>query len=176
MSLSQLSTRPLLKRMFLALCLLLIGSIHSYAQTESTIILVRHAEKMDDSRDPELSKIGEQRAHMLYEMLVDMNVNQVYSTSYKRTQSTAKPLADSLSLHVQSYDPRDLEGFAAELKQKEGVILVVGHSNTTPMLTSLLSGQKLEKIDESDYDNLFIVSFSGGSPRLFHLHYPSFEQ
>lgn len=147
-----------------------------YAQEGPTIILVRHAEKIDNSRDPELSEVGKDRAQILANMLAESGVSEIYSTPYIRTQSTVQPLAEALSLEVQSYDPRNLEGFASELKTKEGIIVVAGHSNTTPTLASLLTGRELTKLDESDYQQFFLISFSGDNAQLFRFQYPPFEQ
>ena len=147
-----------------------------YAQEGPTIILVRHAEKIDNSRDPELSEAGKKRAQILANMLVEAGVSEIYSTPYLRTLSTVQPLAEALSLEIQSYDPRNLEGFASQLKVKEGIIVVAGHSNTTPTLASLLTGRELSKLDESDYQQFFVISFAGDKAQLFQFQYPPFEQ
>jgi|AP86_3_1055499.scaffolds.fasta_scaffold106247_1 phosphohistidine phosphatase SixA len=154
----------------------LVDSTLVYAQEGPTIILVRHAEKIDNSRDPELSESGKKRAQILARMLAESGVSEIYSTPYLRTQSTVQPLAEALSLEVQTYDPRNLEGFASELQAKEGIIVVAGHSNTTPSLASLLTGQELTRLDESDYQQFFLVSFSGDKAQLFQFQYPPFDQ
>ena len=141
---------------------------------ESTIILFRHAEKMDSSRDPDLSPIGFERSNTLFHMLKDIEITAIYSTSYKRTMQTVQPLADSLELPVNPYDPRDLTGFAEMLKETTGVVLVSGHSNTTPTLTSLILGYEVAKINEDEYDNLFIITNATTKPVLTKLRYPTF--
>ena len=96
--------------------------------------LVRHAEKVDDSRDPELSEAGHARAALLADLL-----------------------AEALGVEVELYDPRDLEGFAEELRGMGGVHLVVGHSNTTPGMVEALGGDPVSPIDEAEYDRLYRV-------------------
>lgn len=152
-----------------------------YAQTqvseqnqEPTIILFRHAEKMNTSRDPDLSPVGIERSNTLFHMLKDLEITAIYSTSYKRTMQTIQPLADSLELPVNPYDPRDLTGFAEMLKKTTGVILVSGHSNTTPTLSSLILGYEVAKINEDEYDNLFIITSASTNPVLTKLRYPTF--
>jgi len=141
---------------------------------EPTIILFRHAEKMNTSRDPDLSPVGIERSNTLFHMLKDLEITAIYSTSYKRTMQTIQPLADSLELPVNPYDPRDLTGFAEMLKKTTGVILVSGHSNTTPTLSSLILGYEVAKINEDEYDNLFIITSASTNPVLTKLRYPTF--
>ena len=141
---------------------------------EPTIILFRHAEKMNTSRDPDLSPVGIERSNTLFHMLKDLEITAIYSTSYKRTMQTIQPLADSLELPVNPYDPRDLTGFAEMLKKTTGVILVSGHSNTTPTLSSLILGYEVAMINEDEYDNLFIITSASTNPVLTKLRYPTF--
>ncbi|WP_223789763.1 histidine phosphatase family protein [Marinicella meishanensis] len=129
----------------------------SVAQSQ-TWYLVRHAEKVEDSSpDPVLTEPGRQRAEQLANMLSAADIEKIYSTDYQRTQLTAAPLAQHLGLPVISYDPRKLAELAALLKADGVNALVVGHSNTTPMLLHLLSGQATERLDEVDYDNVYQV-------------------
>lgn len=127
----------------------------------TTVILIRHAEKVDDSRDPELSAAGKERAQLLSEMLADAGVTKIVSTDYIRTRDTVRPLADALDLAIDSYDPRDLPGTAAELKEWGGTTVVSGHSNTTPALVQALGGDPQGPIDESEYDRMYIVHIDG---------------
>lgn len=165
----------------LLLVLTFIDTSSIFAQTkvaaqtvEPTIILFRHAEKLDSSRDPDLSPVGVERSNTLFHMLKDLEITAIYSTSYKRTMQTVQPLADSLELPVNPYDPRDLAGFAEILKETTGVVLVSGHSNTTPTLTSLILGSEVSKINEDEYDNLFIITSASTRPVLTKLRYPIF--
>jgi phosphohistidine phosphatase SixA len=124
----------------------------------AVLYLVRHAEKVDDSRDPELSEAGHARAALLRQMLSDAGIQRIYSTDYIRTRDTASPLATSLGLEVEPYDPTDLEGFAAALLDRGGRALVSGHSNTTPSLVAALGGDPGEPIDDAEYDRLYVIT------------------
>ena len=77
-------------------------------QNVSMVYLVRHAEKADTGKDPELTDIGKQRADELARMLKDAGVTHIWSTDYKRTRTTAEPLATRLRLKVEIYDPAKL--------------------------------------------------------------------
>ncbi len=148
--------------------LLLTILFSSMTSAQTTIYLVRHAEKQAGD-NPALTAIGEFRAQNIAKQLASVGINHIFSTDYKRTQQTAKPLADFLKLPIQSYDPRDLTAFAEQLKSLRGSILVVGHSNTTPELTALLSQQKIDEIKENEYDNLYQVILVDDKIILNHL-------
>ena len=146
------------------LLLILLGSLPvSQANADSTIYLVRHAEKQNDgTNDPHLTEQGHQRAGYLAQQLSLANISKIYSSDYHRTRQTAKPLADLLGLSIVLYDPQNLEAFAESLKTQTGQIVIVGHSNTTPPLAALISGSEVDAMDESEYQNLYqIVSING---------------
>ncbi|HCT52176.1 MAG TPA: hypothetical protein DF712_06910 [Balneola sp.] len=129
----------------------------------ATLIFVRHAEKSDDgTQNPPLTREGEERAERikLFREKSFPEVHAVYSTEYKRTESTALPTAKAYNLDVVSYDPRAPKVFVKKLiKEHAGeVVLIVGHSNTTPFLVNMVLGEdKFQQLDESDYDEIFIV-------------------
>jgi 2,3-bisphosphoglycerate-dependent phosphoglycerate mutase len=136
------------------------------SQATTTIIFVRHAEKAAmPADDPGLSEAGQRRVAELTRQLVDADVvagiDAVYATAYNRTQETARPIADALDLPINTYDARDTETVLATiLKDHKGkVILVVGHSNTVPVLIANLgASKKVPPIHEGEYDNIYIIS------------------
>lgn len=128
------------------------------------IILVRHGEtESDGTRDPALSAAGQERAERLAAMLKDAGVTRILSTNYKRTQGTAAPLAAATGIEVESYDPGAMRALAQTLRIAQGVIVVVGHSNTTPDFVSALGGDPGSPIPETEYDRLYIVVPSGAA-------------
>lgn len=127
-------------------------------QNISVVYLVRHAEKADTGRDPELTVEGKERAGELARLLKDAGVTHVWSTDFKRTQATAEPLATRLRAKVESYDPSKLGEFATRLKSMPGRHLVVGHSNTTPGLVQALGGDPGAPMPDSEYDRVYIVT------------------
>src|SRR5687768_13117446 len=68
----------------------------------TTVILVRHAEKIDDKAltDPELTEAGRTRAHELARMLAPAGIKAIYATPFHRTRQTAAPLAKALGLEA----------------------------------------------------------------------------
>ncbi len=148
---------------------LLFCTATMYAQSApapiTTLVLVRHAEKSTapKSDDPELSPEGIQRAEKLAQMLSATPFASVYATPYKRTMSTALPLAKAQNIAVQNYAAKPNAAFLDSLLQKHagGTVLVVGHSNTIPVLVNMLVGsEKYPQLDDADYNNIFIVSLT----------------
>jgi len=153
------------KNIFILILLCFLGVSQTYA--DGTFYLLRHAEKQKDgTKDPHLTKRGEQRAAYLAQQLSLANVTKIYSTDYTRTLETAKPLSELLGVSVELYNPRKLEEFAEALKKETGHIVIVGHSNTTPQLTALLSGAEVDSMDESEYENLYQVVLIGDKARM----------
>ncbi len=136
------------------------------SQATTTVIFVRHAEKATlPADDPGLSEAGKRRAAELARQLVDADVvagvDAVYSTSYRRTEETAQPVAEALNLPILAYDASNTEMIIDEIvrKHKGKIILVVGHSNTVPaMIGNMGASKKVPAIDEGEYDNIYIVS------------------
>ena len=138
------------------------------SQATTTVIFVRHAEKAAlPADDPALSEAGQRRAAELARQLVDadvvpgVGVDVVYSTSYRRTVETAKPVADALGLQVMMYDAADTVSFleTAVRQYKGKIILVVGHSNTVPeMIGNMGASKSVPEITEDEYDNIYLVS------------------
>jgi len=55
-------------------------------------------------------------------------------------------------------------GLSKELLSKEGIFLVVGHSNTTPDLSKFMGGIAGEPIIEAtEYDRLYVLKRKGNA-------------
>ncbi len=136
------------------------------------VYLVRHADK--GGKDS-LSLEGIERAYQLKHLLVNSQINTVFSTDYNRTKDTAHPLATSLNKKVKIYNAKTLDVLAKEIKDnyKGKRLLVVGHSNTTPsMVNLLLNNESLSSIDEKEYDKLYLVVLNQcGKSELVEMQY-----
>ena len=88
---------------------------------------------------------------------------------------TAQSVADALDLEVISYDPSDNEAVLETiLKTHKGkIILVVGHSDTLPILIADLgASKKVPPIAEYEYDNIYIISIPWfGKTKTIRLRY-----
>lgn len=151
-------------------------SLTTFVQdTATTFILIRHAEDTGSGNDPTLSSMGEERVEELNRLLENVDLNGVYSTNFNRTKLTAQPIADEKGLSLELYNAFNSNALADEILQNHhsGAALVVGHSNTIPMLLNVLTGtNSFNQIPETEYDNLFVVSvFEKGRAEVVHLKY-----
>ncbi len=165
-----------LAAVLLALAFAFGALAHEPAQL-TTVILVRHAEKVTDpaTKDPALSPAGEERAQTLARMLASADVTAIYTTPYVRTRSTAAPVAAEKKLTPIEVDAGATfaQDMAAKIRAHHGgTILVVGHSNTTQDVIRALGIEDAPKIEDSEYDDLFIVTIGTNTePKMVHLTY-----
>jgi broad specificity phosphatase PhoE len=145
-------------RLTIAVCLALIAS-PGLAQAQRAVYLVRHAEKASDTSDPSLTPDGAKRAKTLARMLKSARVDAIYVSDARRTQETAKPLATALCITpVVIADGDSKKTFDAIRKDHaDGVVLVVGHSDTVPDLVKLWAPGADADIQDAEFDKLFVV-------------------
>lgn len=141
------------------------------ASPPALVLVVRHAEKVDNSDDPALSAVGTARAEALREALADARVAHVIVTHRQRTRLTAAPLVASLGLEPEIVPfGRDMaehvRDVAAAVRRQAGkVVLVVGHSNTVPMIVHALGGPRAPDLCDARYAALFaVVPGAEGTP------------
>jgi 2,3-bisphosphoglycerate-dependent phosphoglycerate mutase len=145
------------------LFLVCIFAIDTAAQ-EKTILLVRHAEKADDSQDPELSPQGKERAQRLVKTIGKYKPGGFYSTDFKRTRDTLAPLAAKREKKIEIYDPRKpQELIEAIMKSKTKRFVISGHSNTIPGLANLIAKKEVFKnLNDSEYSVIWLVRLKDG--------------
>lgn len=120
--------------------------------------IVRHAEKLNNTDTSSLTTQGIQRANDLKALLINKNIGKIYASKYKRTQLTAKPIADELNKQMIIYSPDTTSLLAEQLKRISGSnVLIVGHTNNIPELVEMLSDDSVNPIPEDDFDNIFII-------------------
>ena len=116
------------------------------------------------NRNPHLTEAGLKRANNWANVLKEVKFDMVYSTDYNRTKETAAPTAKANNVEVSFYDPRKMNSKEFMETTKGKTILVVGHSNTTPMFTNgLLGEKKYDMIDDNNNANLYIVTVTKDS-------------
>lgn len=142
------------------------------AQSQKTIILVRHAEKADaTSPDPDLSAAGKERAQRLIKAIGKYRPGAFYSTNFKRTRDTVTPLAAKRKKEVQVYDARKPQELIDQiLKSGTKRSVVSGHSNTIPGLANLITKKDLFKnLDDSEYTVIWLVRIKDGKVNKIEL-------
>ena len=161
----------------LLLCLAMAAPATTAAQ-QTTVILVRHAEKMDGSGDVALTDQGKARAARLAELLRHAGISAVYSTPFERTRGTAQPIAQALGLDIIATPISSAAAYAPGLAQQilrdfnGKTVLVVGHSNTTPDVVRALGAPPVPAIPDQEYDNLYVVLIdAGGKAQLIRAKY-----
>ena len=131
-----------------------------------TVVLVRHAERLDDSPNSPLNDVGRERVERLRTLLADVDFTHVHSTNLTRTLDTARPIAEDDGVELTLYSPGELEQLAATIRGTPGRHLVSGHSNTTPSLAEALGGDPHGPIDHMEYDRLYIIVIQPGRPAV----------
>lgn len=138
----------------------------------TTVYLVRHAEKADDSQDPLLSDAGVQRAEALADSLDALDA--IFVTPFQRTALTAAPAARRLGLTPTAIP---LDGGPDSLTARTvralralpagSRALVVGHSNTLGPLVAALGGPDFGTLRDCRYDALFVLDlYADGATSL----------
>ena len=156
---------------------------------QQTVIIVRHGEKIEklesvdidkdandvkDAKDPPLSVVGMARAEKLAQMLSATKINAIYVTQYRRTAMHAAPLATRQDITPMVVPAADTAGLIKRLASHgaDETVLVVGHSNTVPLVLKGLGAVEEVKLTEDEYDNLFmVVPKPGAAPTVTRLKY-----
>ena len=165
-----------MRKVHAALLLTLLLAASDAALGQRAVVVVRHAEKISDD-DQRLSPAGFARADRLAALLKDAGVSAVYATDTERARDTAGPLAKALGLPIRTYDvggeKPDAAAFVASLRERHatGVVLLVGHSDTVPVILKALGCTEAISIGRDEYDDLFIVTPTGGRATLVRLKY-----
>jgi broad specificity phosphatase PhoE len=138
---------------------------------QTTILLVRHAEKESSAVNPNLSDPqGTDRAERLIAVAKEAGISAIYTTEFCRTAQTAQPLAVQLNLPlivVENGMPEDqlsdcqpeisvpverlpaaidtTPKLVAEVLSKHAgeVVLIVGHSDSVPRMIQELGASPL---------------------------------
>lgn len=142
---------------------LLLPAAATVAQADTTVIVIRHAEKNNDA----LNNDGKARADNLFEVLKHADISAIYTSEANRTRQTATPLARKIgvSLVQVSRKGKSEEDYAKELakkvrdkKHREQSVLIVSHSDIVHHLVNELSDATIHQINYDDeYDNLFVI-------------------
>ena len=157
------------------------GYYATFRRPITTVILVRHAEKIIDPNNPdvELSSAGQVRAQEIARMFADAGINAIYATQYKRTQQTVKPLADKLGLTPTIVNSKNTTDLIGQIRAQHSgqTIFIAGHNNTVPEIIAALGGPQYSTIPETEYDNLYIVTvYRTGKAKVVKMKYGTASQ
>jgi phosphohistidine phosphatase SixA len=147
------------------------------ARAETTVFVVRHAEKVDSSEDPDLDATGRERARLLRDMLRDVPVDSIYSSKYRRALQTVMPTAERQGRTPIIHTTEGIATITAALRASaadsvDRYVLAAGHSNTVIHWLNGLGIESVTELLDHEWDNLFIVTIGdGGRARLLRLRY-----
>jgi broad specificity phosphatase PhoE len=138
----------------------------------TTIVLVRHAERLNDSDTTSLSSPGLARAQTLAHVLSVAGVRRIYISEKVRTEQTAAPTAALLALPSVQIPANESTRYVDSVKAHGGeTILIVGHSDTIPILIEKLGITSPPAIGRTVFDDLFVVTKFRFRSTLTHLKY-----
>ena len=147
------------------------------AHAQTTVVVVRHAEKAaDQGKDPHLTEAGEERAALLDDMLRMLPLGGLYTSEYHRTRETLVPLAERTGVEIVTVPAREsVETLTAErllADHPDQLVVIASHSNLAPAIVEALSGAEAPEIDEATYDELFVVTLhEDGAPHMLRLKF-----
>ncbi|MBI4589326.1 MAG: histidine phosphatase family protein [Candidatus Rokubacteria bacterium] len=151
------------------------------ADAQRAVLVVRHAEQLDDSTDSLLSEAGQRRAKALAVALKDAGITAIYTSEFQRTIQTAAPLATALGISATVVPRKDTEELIRRLRERhsQDIVLVVTHSGslrahgtTVPALLKALGHLEEVRIPRTEYGSLFvIVPKSEGPPVVVRLRF-----
>lgn len=143
------------------------------APAVTTVLVVRHAEKVDASDDADLSDVGRARALSLARLLRELPVSAAYTSPFRRTAATVAPLCAARNIAATTLPAGDAKGLVARLRTDHlgQTVLVCGHSNTVPAILRALGVTEPVVIADDDYDWLFVVTIGPDGARLLPLRY-----
>ena len=158
-----------MKRLLLAAAISLLSATSVMAQT---VIIVRHAEKADPAAgldaDPVLSEAGQARARALAVELADAHPSVILTSPLQRTRLTAAPTADYHSTMPEAVSlDGGIEAHLAAIVAKveatpdDATILIVGHSNTVPLIARALGYAEAADMPECEYDRMTTLHLMG---------------
>jgi len=149
-----------------ALSALLLSQIAvaQQASRATTVILVRHAEKVSTAPDAVLNAQGQQRAECLAHVLKDAGIKRIYVSDVKRTQQTADPIAKALGIKPVIVPAKDPNSLVRDVFYGSGGnALVVGHSDTLPLVIQRVQAGTVPAIGENEYDGMYVLTVLEGS-------------
>ena len=130
----------------------------------TTVIVVRHAEKVLEGSDPPLTPAGMARAELLSRMFGDTRaagrLDAIYDLPTQRSRMTAAPLAARLGITPTVDQAGDSRSLAHRVLHEHGGgrILIIGRSDTVPALVQALSGARnVPAMADDDYATMYIV-------------------
>lgn len=142
-----------------AAALVALGFYYFCRGTQTTVLLVRHADRQASADS--LTADGTARAQALARVLERSGISAVYTSEAIRTQQTAAPTASQLGITPVAIPAADVGGLVRTIRSNNSgqTLLVVGHSNTVPQIIAQFGGPDVN-IGENEFDNLYVLTLN----------------
>ena len=139
----------------------------------TTVYIVRHAERADDSANTPLSAAGRARAQELVHVLGNDDLDAVFVTNLTRTQQTGAPLAAAKGIMAEQYPASDPQSVVNTILTDHlgDRVLVVGHSDTVDDIAGGLGATELSDLGGDQFDRLFVIHRFANVAHLDRLRY-----
>lgn len=125
----------------------------------TTVILVRHAERLNDTDTTSISEAGMLRAKELAHILSSSGLARIFVSEKVRTTQTATPTAAEFGITPIEIAGNDIARYVDSVKAHRGdVIMIVGHSDNVPKIIGKLGISPPPTIDRSEFEHLFVVT------------------
>jgi phosphohistidine phosphatase SixA len=158
----------------LAVCIaiIIVLAYWSMFSPTTTILLVRHAERLNPTDTTSLSPAGFERAAELEHVIGGAGINYIIVSDKQRTAQTAGPTAASLGIAPVSAPASNIDAAVDSIKVHAGqIILLVGHADTLPRIIADLGISPPPGIGENEFDHLFIITKNRWHTSLIALKY-----
>ncbi len=139
----------------------------------TTLILVRHTEKFNDTDTSTLTPTGMKQANRLATLFQNTEINNIYVTPFPRMRMTAIPTAMSKNLEIFEYQAGKIEEIDIMINENIGkTALVVGHKTTIPEILNHYLGTKYTDLEgENDIFILHIDNSNSKANSLTQFYY-----
>ena len=143
------------------------------ALAQEAVFLIRHAEKAAGDNPP-ITEAGRLRAARWAEMLAGTGIEQVYTSTARRTMETGAIIAEALGVETEAVETGDTAGLLdmVSFDFEEGRVLVVGHTETIPGILNALGSIETVEMPLDDFSRLFVVVPGGDAPVVLDMAMP----
>ncbi len=146
----------------------LLLSRPSPSAPQEAVYVVRHAEQVGVGEDPPLSTRGRARAAALQEFFLPVGLTAIYTTDLRRSVETGAWVAEPLGIEITPvhHDSLDVMIGRVEAEPPDARVLIVGHSNTVPMILEALGYPNEIMIEHDEFSDVFLLVPAAEGPTL----------
>lgn len=140
----------------------------SPSPAQEAVYVVRHAEQVRVGEDPPLSARGRARAAALQEFFLPVGLTAIYTTDLRRSVETGAWVAEPLGIEITPVHHDSLDAMIGRVAAEppDARVLIVGHSNTVPMILEALGYPNEITIEHDEFSDVFLLVPAAEGPPL----------